>query len=46
MFVEKKLLLVEEVYVTKLSNTTIEEKNVILRQEEVTVERFTLDTKI
>jgi uncharacterized protein (TIGR02271 family) len=44
--VEKKLLLVEEVYVTKLSNTTAEEKNVILREEEVTVERFDPDARI
>ena len=41
--VEKKLLLVEEVYVTKLSNTTTEEKNVIPREEEIIVERLNAD---
>ena len=33
----------EEVYVTKLSNTTTEEKNVILREEEIIVERLNAD---
>jgi uncharacterized protein (TIGR02271 family) len=43
LIVEKKLLLVEEVYVTKHTNTTSEEKNVMLREEEIIVERYTAD---
>ena len=43
LIVEKKLLLVEEVYITKHTNTTTEEKNIILREEEIIVQRFNGD---
>ncbi len=38
--VEKKLLLVEEIYITKTINITGEEKIIPLRKEEVIVETF------
>lgn len=41
IIIEKKLLLIEEVYITKHINTTIEQTNVMLREEEVIVERCT-----
>lgn len=39
--VQKRLLLVEEVHITKQINTVQEEKSVPLRREEIIVERIT-----
>ena len=41
IIIEKKLMLVEEVRVTKLTHTTNEQQNVTLRKEEITIERIT-----
>lgn len=41
--VQKRLLLVEEVHITKNTNTTPDEKKMPLRREEVIVERITME---